>query len=128
MISLLRAPLLREIGEAGGLQLGSPTRSRNHKRWQSSPRKQEDKKPKHAKDSSQGALSQAYFKCAKKQNLCFNYFSDQHTKQKCPKLQGKDVGSSTKGKENALHRVQCLTRDPSSKCTTVEVLHTKEKH
>ena len=53
--------------------------------------------------------------------------SDQHAKKDCPRLQGKEAGTS-KGKEKAMHMVQCLTHIDSPKYLAVEVLHDEEQH
>ena len=57
-------------------------------------------------------------------------FFDQHTKKECLKLQGKDGAHArqSKGKEKAMHMVQRLTLDSSSKFFVVEVLHGEAQH
>ena len=48
-------------------------------------------------------------------------------KKDCPRLQGKDGGNS-KGKEKAMHSIQCLTLTYSYKYSAVEVLHDEAQH
>ena len=72
---------------------------------------------------SKGPLTTEEFARTKKEKLCFQCLSDEHSKQDCPQLKGneKDKG---KGKAKAVHMVQVLPLDASPKYATVEVSHT----
>ena len=79
-------------------------------------------------EEPRGPLTTANFERAKKQKLCFLCLSDQHAKKDCPCLHdGKEVGT-LKGKEKAMHVIQCLTLIDSPKYSVVEVLHDEAQH
>ena len=59
---------------------------------------------------------------------CVSYVCQiKHAKKDCPRLQGKEARTS-KGKEKAMHTIQCLTLKDSPKYSTVEVLHHEAQH
>ena len=90
-----------------------------HKRKFRPAQVQQAKKP---KGSQGGPLSKDDFERAKRDNLCFNCLG-KHPKKDCPK--GKTAGP---GKEKAVHMVQLLPLESSTKYASVQVSHTEAVH
>ena len=95
---------------------------KNKRKNAPSSKEEQSKKPKGAK----GPLTSDELARARKENLCFNCLG-QHARKDCPQLCSYD-SVMNKVKEKAVHMVQLLPLEASTKYSAVQVSHQTTMH